>query len=219
MNAGEAVEIESSYGRVVAGGSMIEAIGCAAAIVLAIIGLSGILQPYMTAVAVIAIGASLLFEGGTVGARFSRLLATRAAGTFGYAGFGGGMTAEFLAGAAGIILGLLALLGIAQAILPPVAVIVFGGALLIGSGPTARLSFMENAASGNYVEVREVAREAVCATSGAQVLTGLAAAILGILALVGFSAMILTLVALLCVGAAVVINGSAISGRILSLLS
>jgi hypothetical protein len=62
-------------------------------------------------------------------------------------------------------------------------------------------------------------REAVSASAGAQVLIGLAAGLLGILALVGFGPAILTLVALLCIGSAVVMNGTAISGRILSLVT
>ena len=90
--------------------------------------------------AVIGIGISLLCEGGTVGARFSRLLANATGKEANYANLGGGLTAEFMAGATGIVLGLLSLLGVVPTVLPAVAVIVFGGALLLGSGAAARLS-------------------------------------------------------------------------------
>ena len=52
---------------------------------------------------------------------------------------GGGFTAEFVGGAAGIVLGILALVGIAPEILCSVAVLVFGGTLLFGSGMTGML--------------------------------------------------------------------------------
>jgi len=205
--------------KIVAGGAMVEGIGSIAAIILTILGLAHVLPADLAAIAVIGIGISLVFEGGTVGARFSRLLANASGRTASYADLGGGMTAEFMAGAAGIVLGLLALLGIASAILTPVAAIVFGGALLLGSGAAARLSYLEIINGREQESVEEVAREAVTATAGAQVLTGLAAALLGILALVGFSPAILTLVALLCTATAVLMNGTAISGRILNLVA
>ncbi|HEX5400610.1 MAG TPA: hypothetical protein VFY06_16305 [Verrucomicrobiae bacterium] len=205
--------------KIVAGGALFEGIGSAAAIVLTILGLAKLLPADLTAVAVIGIGISLLFEGGTVGARFSRLLANTSGNTANYSNLGGGLTAEFMAGATGIVLGLLSLLGVAPTVLPPVAVMVFGGAMLLGSGAAARLSYLEITSSQPQAGVEQVAHEAVSATVGAQVLTGMAAVILGILALVGISPVILTLVALLCLGTAVLINGSAISSRILNLVA
>jgi hypothetical protein len=204
--------------RIVAGGSMIEAIGSVAAVVLTILGLSGIFPADLTAIAVIGIGISLLFEGGMVGARFSRLLAASDGKATGLSNLGGGMTGEFMAGAAGVVLGLLALLGIAPTVLPPVAAIVFGGALLVGSGVGARLSYLEVTNGRSQPGAEAVAREAVSATAGAQVLTGLAAALLGILALVGYTPMVLTLVALLITGTVLVLSGTAVSGRILHLV-
>ncbi|HUA38877.1 MAG TPA: hypothetical protein VMA35_10845 [Candidatus Sulfopaludibacter sp.] len=198
---------------------MIEGVGSIAAIILTILGLARVLPTDLSAVAVIGIGISLLFEGGTVGARFSRLLASAGGRVTNVMDLGGGMTAEFMAGAAGVVLGLLALLGIAPTILPPVAAIVFGGALLLGSGAAARLSYMEITNGRSQEGIDEVAREAVAAAAGAQVLTGLAAGLLGILALVGFYPLVLTLVALLCTATAVLMSGTAISRRILSLVA
>jgi len=205
--------------KIIAGGSMLEGVGGLAAIILAILGLSGILPTDLMAVGVIGIGVSLLFEGGAVGARFSRLVANTGKIVGAPSELGGGMTAEFLAGAAGVVLGLLALLHIAPAILPPVAAIVFGGALLLGSGAAARLSYLEATNGSTPDGIDEVLREAVSASAGAQVLTGVAAALLGILALVGFNPTVLTLVAVLCLGTAVVLNATAVSGRILRLVS
>jgi hypothetical protein len=204
------------YKRVVAGGSMMEALGGLGAVVLTILGLARVYPIDMAAISVIAIGASLLFDGGAIGARFSRLLAATGSDAIGTAELGGGITAEFLGGAAGIVLGLLSLLGMAPVTLCPVAAIVFGGALLLGSGATARLNVLEITAHTTHARAEAIVREAVTAAAGAQVLTGLAAILLGILALVGFNPSVMTLVALLCLGASVVLSGSAISGRVLS---
>src|SRR5262249_38607547 len=66
-------------------------VGGAATIVLAILGLIGILPVPLASVAVIAIGLSLLVGGGTVATQYSRLLARTEPG---YAAqvVGGGMT-------------------------------------------------------------------------------------------------------------------------------
>src|SRR5262245_51107344 len=60
-----------------------EAIGAAAAVVLAIIGLAGALPIAMMSIATIVLGAAILLDAGAVGARHYRLLseATHAEGT------------------------------------------------------------------------------------------------------------------------------------------
>ncbi|MDC0740340.1 hypothetical protein [Polyangium mundeleinium] len=49
--------------QVVTAGSLVEALGGVAAVVLAVLGLAGIARQTMIAVAIIAIGAALLFAG------------------------------------------------------------------------------------------------------------------------------------------------------------
>ena len=88
------------------------------------------------------------------------------------------MSAEFVGGATGITLGLLALLAVAPVTLTSVAVIVFGGALLLGSGANWRVS--SALSGGDTQRGEEMARQAVNAASGAQVLVALGSAVLGI---------------------------------------
>ncbi len=64
----------------------------------------------------------------------------------------------------------------------------------------------------------QVAREAVAAASGVQLLTGMAGVILGILAVCLVSPLILTLVAMLSLGCGILLNGAAISGKMLTLM-
>jgi hypothetical protein len=106
--------------KVVAGGSITEALCGAAVVVLAIIGLAGTFPGYLASIATIAFGVALLAQGSALAARHTRLLhealphewETRAE-------LGGGMGAEFLAGGAGVVLGILGLLGIGTAVLVP----------------------------------------------------------------------------------------------------
>jgi hypothetical protein len=61
------------------------------------------------------------------------------------------------------------------------------------------------------------ATETLAMTAGAHVLVGVASIALGILALVGMTSMTLVLLALLSLGAAAVIQGSALGGTLLAI--
>lgn len=203
--------------RVVAGGSITEALAGLAAAALAIIALAGILPGYLAAIATIAVGVALLAQGGAVAARWSRLVAE----TPGYqwdprTELGSGMSAEILGGAAGIVLGILALVGIAPYILIPVALLAFGGAMLVGSGATADLGMMRGVDASSRLE--RATREVTVAASGTQMLIGIAAIVLGILALIGIDPLTLSLVGLLATGASILFSGSAVSSRMLGIL-
>jgi len=203
-------EEKEKTAEVVFGGSMAEAVVGAAAVVLAILGLANIWPGYMASIATIAIGAALLFQGAAVASRYSDL-----ARRTGASDIGGGVTAEILGGATGIALGVLALLGIMPATLTPVAIIVFGGALLIGSAATSRLNALDTSRMSE--RAREVSRSAIEMASGTEVLIGIAAIVLGILALLGMAPRTLVLIGLLALGATVLFSGSAISSRMVNI--
>lgn len=189
--------------------SAVEAIGGAAAVVLGILGLAQVSPMYLAAIATIVVGVALWFEGAAIVARYSRIVAAEArSGTLVEAPTTSGMSAEFLGGAAGTVLGILALLGVASAVLTSIAVIVYGAALLFGSGAQARMSTVTLDAFGAS-PANQVVREAAAASSGAQLLVGIGASVLGILALVGFRPEILILAALLTVGASLALSGAA----------
>jgi hypothetical protein len=201
---------------VVTGGSIAEAIGGVAAVVLAILGLVGLLSQEMAAIAAIAIGAALVLEGLAIAARFSDLVSRAGKSLSDTAKLGGGIGAEFLGGVAGGVLGLLAVLGISPITLTAIALIVFGASLLLSSGVTYRLDLQASKLGQTTLSGAQVL--AAIAASGVQVLVGVAAVALGIVALVNISPMILTLAGLLCVGASVVISGSTVSANIASVM-
>lgn len=169
-----------------AGGSMMEAIGAIATMALAIVGLAGVLVPTMSAIATIVVGAAFLLEGGSFGAAQFSSRATE------FESASSSVGATFLGGVAGIVLGILALLGISAQTLLSVALIVYGATFLL-SGMAQAGSF--------------------ATTAGGNTLVGLGAAVLGILAVVGLSPTVLVLVGLLALGAGALFSGSAHSVR------
>jgi hypothetical protein len=215
----ERVHEEERSAEFVAGGSLTEAIAGLGAVVLAIVALAGLFPAYLGPIAAIVLGVALLFEGGSIAARYSRLLGEVVASHRVASELGGGMSAELLGGAGGIVLGILALLGLAPDVLMSVVAIVFGGALLLGSSATWSLNHLivEHWYAGHET-ARRVARSMVSAAAGAQVLVGIGAVVLGIVALVGMHPMMLSLIAILAVGASVALSGSAVSGKMFSML-
>jgi hypothetical protein len=206
-------------------GSITEAAGGIAVVVLSIIGLARADNGFLMAIAAIVLGVAILAQGGTVAAEFSKLLSSIGAATPGPATTGtatmgaggvefGGMTMEFLAGGAAIVLGVLALIGIHTDILVAAAVITAGGALILSAGSLQRMSDVQMQAAGLPELTRKLSQAAFSSTSGAQALAGIAAVVLGILALSAVSAGALTLVGLLVLGAAVAVSGAALTGRI-----
>jgi len=202
--------------EILTAGSVIEVVGGAGAVVLTILALSGIYPFNLGAISVIAVGAALLFAGGAVASRYSKIVNAVGRERTQEAELGGGTGAEFIGGAAGVVLGILALIDIAPITLMAISVIVFGGVFLLSSGTISTIEHFIEAT--RFERTGHLARNVVMSAAGVQALAGVGAAILGILALVGISPLTLCLVALLGLGASIVISGSALSGRLASAL-
>jgi hypothetical protein len=122
---------------------------------------------------------------------------------------------------AGVVLGILALVGLAPATLVATAMLVFGVALVLGSGLTSRLNHLEYSVREEAGKTERLARPARFVNrvaTGFQFLIGLGATVLGILALLGFASAILVMISVLIVGLAAFLSGTAISSRIMHLL-
>lgn len=200
-------------------GSIGEALGGVGAAAVAIIALAGVKPEILLGVAIIAAGAALILEGGAIASRFTTLLHETSDSKVETTEISGGVTGEFIGGVTGVVLGILMLLNIYPLILASISVIVFGGTLLIGSGTTSRMNslVMEHNQSSQFT--RKVTREAVEAAAGVQILIGIGAVVLGILGLTGIDPLILSLVGVLSIGAADLISGSAVSGRLMGVFS
>lgn len=202
--------------KVIGSGSMVESLVGAGALALAILGLANIFPFWMATIATIAVGAAFLIEGIAISSRMADLMESDKAGQFDVAEVGGGISAEFLAGLAGITLGILALLGVLPTTLMAIAVIVFGGALIMGSGTTSRLNYL-SATRFTTDNAKIMAKEAVNAAAGLQIVAGVGAVVLGILALVDQPRFEFVLIGLLVTSASRFFSGSALGGRLLGM--
>lgn len=196
-----------------------EAVAAVAIIVLTILGLVNVVPGTMMGVAVIVVGAAILLQGAQTVGEYSRV-AVESGGAVAANGAGGGITLDFLAGGAGIVLGILSLFAHAEQF-APAALIVFGGTLLLSGGiagvsasPTSR---PEAEASPSERAMAAITRETSAIAAGAQVLVGIAAIVLGILALALVQPAILTLVGLLVVGGAFLMRSATVDGAALAL--
>lgn len=206
-------------------GGLADAIGGAATIILAIVALSGVGQSLLAAIATVVFGAALLIQGGTMLTEFTKVMAPpSAASTAEEVVGGGGLSALFLVGAAGIVLGVLALVGISAQTLTAAAVIAFGGALLLSSNSVWRLyrakraSYYPAGAAGTLSGAEFLAGEMASGSAVLQALSGLAAITLGILAVTGTNPNVLILVGLLVLGATVLLTGSTLSGTVMGFM-
>ncbi|HEY1790422.1 MAG TPA: hypothetical protein VGJ73_19905 [Verrucomicrobiae bacterium] len=195
MNASESTHpLHRLLPETLAGGSVTEGIGALSTIVLAILGLAGIFSNIVASIATIVIGAVFLADS---------MLARAAVNTLNahgmQSGIGGGMTAGFFAGLAGIVLGILSFFRPVPDMFVAVAVLVFGSALLLSGGTLARLNWpLNNPQDAN----------AAWAAGSGSVFMGLAVTVLGILAVIGLVPMTLALVGLLCLGTGAFFTGS-----------
>lgn len=192
-----------------------ESVGAIAIIVLAVIGLAGTAADAMLAIATIVIGAAILMQGANTASEYAELFAAEEAGLVKPAAVGGGITLEFLAGGAGVVLGILALLTPATLALSAAAVVVFGGTLLLSAGATARASSLHSEGMGTSIVAQSMMRQAAGVSAGAQIMIGVGAVVLGILALVGLHAVILALVGELAIGTSLLMSSAGNSLAIL----
>jgi len=185
-----------------------------AIIVLAILGLVDVVPTAMLGIATIVVGAALLLRGTKMAAEYSQLLAEEG-GTDALPTVGGGITLEFLAGGAGIVLGILSLFS-NTAELAPAALIVFGGTLLLGGGVAVRIGVPPEATTAASAAAAMV-RQSAAVTAGAQALIGIAAIVLGILSFASTAhGDVLNLVGLLVVGTGLLMTGAASVGAAVS---
>lgn len=172
-------------------------------IVVSIIALAGVSAQPLAAIAAIVIGGGMMAQAFNSAAEHLKTARTgsaaEGAANARRAELGTEILVDGLCGFAGIVLGILSLVGVGTARLLPAALIVYGGELLVGGFASA----------GNL---------GAFASAGVEVLIGLAAAVLGILGVVMAGTPILVLVGFLVVGVALVLVSATCSGAVLQLL-
>ncbi len=212
-------------GQSAAYGGLIDAIGGVATIVLAICGLAGINPPMFTAIATIVFGVALMIQGGAILSDYAQMIfPTGATVTTTEEFSGNSLSVVFLVGAAGIVLGVLGVLGIHANVLSPIAMIAFGTALALSSNSVRDLYTMRRAASGGETQSQfmggeVLASEMASGSAGVQALGGLAAIVLGVIAVAGNAHdLTINLAALIVVGGTLVLTGSSLSTTVLGFM-
>jgi hypothetical protein len=198
-------------------GGFVDAVGGIATVVLAIIGLAGVKPDIMVSIATVVFGAALLIQGGAMLTEFALIDAPES----GAPATGGGISALFLVGFGGIVLGILALLGVFAPVLTSVSAIAFGAALVISSTAVWQLltsRSIEARFQARSPMLRVMASEVAAGSAGLQAMAGLAVIVLGILAVAGVFTANLTLIAFLVAGAAIVLTGSTLSGTMMGFM-
>lgn len=187
-------------------GSGFELFAATLALVLAVLGLAGLAPVQMAAMGLIGVGFALLAQGGTLATRWRTATHIPATERTERVGIG----TEMVGGFAGIVIGVLAVIGVSPLVLLPAGALVLGASLLLG-GPAQPALAEDDARSDRRWHVT---RDAVRASGGVMVMAGVAALVLGILAFAGGPVVTLSLVAVLCVAAGLITAGGALIARI-----
>jgi hypothetical protein len=177
-------------------GLLTEGAAGVAVIVLAVVALAGVSAHALASIAAIVIGGGLMVQAMNSAAEQIRPTAVATTGVaVQRTELSGDVLVDCLCGVAGIVLGILALVGAGSAALLSAALIVYGGALLVGGAASARMP-------------------GLMAPSGMEMLIGLAAIVLGIVSVLMAGAGILVLVGFLTVGAAMLLVSAAFSNAV-----
>jgi hypothetical protein len=193
-----------------------ETIGGLALIVLSILALAQIDPETLNAVATIVAAVALI----VISAGLSAALNRAASGTPGIRTLGtndmtSGLSGGVLGGVVAIVLGILALIGIAPATLIAVALVVFGGAVLIDFVASVQMRSLGMLSSDSPPGSVALAVSAASISNTASIAVAVALVVLGILGLVGAGGAALSAVALLTLGAYLFLEGSAVVARMM----
>ncbi len=203
----------------VVAGATIGSIWGLGVVVLAILGLSGLMPVNMFAVAGIVLGFAFLTLGG-VGATWTRMFGfterdTRRDRTM----FSSGVGAVSIAGIAAILLSILNLVFFANARFGAVAVLLLGVGLLCHSGVMRLVSRFTYYGVEGRRPTGPFAINAMSLAPLRDLVVGLGSMILGILAILNVAPVVLGLVASLVIGAALTLTVSTICGATLETLT
>ncbi len=189
-----------------------------ATIVLAVIALAGTAATALASIVTIVIGVGLMAQAFNSAAERSKAILASSVSTAQSAEVGGEVMVYASTGITGIVLGILALVGINAAHLVPAALIVFGGALLL-SGAIEMVPRTVPVASPTGGPVQIVSYPGSAATGGLEIMVGIAAIVLGILALIFMSSWVLVLVGFIAIGAAMLMVSATFSGAVTRLFT
>jgi hypothetical protein len=198
---GKIPEREQKPIAMAAGGSAIESFVGLGVAALAILALLGVLPLLLLKIATIALGVALIIESSAIFGRVSFVLREMGETQREKGIFMGGMTIESAGGIGGVALGVLALVGLRDALLP-IALIAMGGATVFAAGTISMINSIVAQLRGKSQSVQNIAHVLAVASADIRIVAGLGAVALGILALCHIDPLALTLIGGLSLGTA-----------------
>jgi hypothetical protein len=207
---------EELFGRVATrdmGLTLDETVGGLALIVLGILALAGVYPALLTSIAAIVAGVAMVFMSLALNREFATALSASGRGVV--ASEAGGVGAGTIAGIAGIVLGILAILDVARPTLIAVALIVFGAAVFLDFIIAANTRALRMTAGTASAESSRLVLSAAAGSEMASILFAIALVVLGILALSSVQREILIAVAFLSFGGYMFLKGTAAVGGML----
>lgn len=207
---------EELFGRVATrdmGLTVDETVGGLALIVLGILALAGVYPALLTSIAAIVAGVAVVFMSLSLNREFTNALSVSGRGLM--ASEASGVGAGTIAGIAGIVLGILAILDVARPTLVAVALMVFGAAVFLHFIMATQTRALRMTAGAVPSESSRVALSAAAGSEMGSVLFAIALVVLGILALTGVRSEILIAVAFLSFGGYMFIKGTETVGHML----
>jgi hypothetical protein len=216
------LEVETS-------GAAAEAFGGIAVVVLCVVALFGFEEWHLASIAGIVFGVAALAQGTAIATEYRDLYALLDQAGTGNVELGTGMTMEILVGGSAIALGALALIGTAPDILLPSLVIAGAASLILSAKSVQRLNNLQLPDTIRARSAHPTARTATLIVAIIQVLAGIGAGALGIVALTylptpkpepaaGTTSLTFTLVGLLVLGCSIALSGSSLVGRFVQML-
>ena len=192
--------------------------GGIALIVLSILALAKMEPMLLDAIAVILAGIALLIEDGSLSSTYAGALSYAPAYGRQSSTAPDGVNAGTLAGISGIVLGILAILGIAPVTLTAVAIIIFGAAVLFDFAARAQIMALRMVNRESSEQSAKLALAAASSSNTSAMLVGVALITLGILALAGLTTILIT-VALLGLGAYLFLNNAGVAASLFGMAS
>jgi hypothetical protein len=202
-------------GSAIGGGFALETICGIGAVLLAVLGLVGVMPSLFARIATIAVGVGLIAEWAAMSARYARIVAELKPAHLADIDFGA--SAEFVGGFVGVVLGILTVLGVAPLALICCSLMVFGSAMIVGSNGTRNFRRVLAADSEDTNgRIPMTAFQSVGLEAGTRILIGAGVLALGILGLVESGTPVgasFVEVGLVSSGFAIFLSGTAIAVR------
>jgi hypothetical protein len=204
------------------GGGMTLAVGglpaALALVVLGILALARIAPLTLVSIAVIVAGLLLVIDSAALTQQIAGALNAKSGHNLNAAELPNGLNAGVLGGISGIVLGILAILGIATQTLIAVAAIVFGAAVLFDFTARAQAHALRMTTHETPEQSAKLALAAASSTNTAALFAGVGLITLGILALAGIADEVLIAVAFLGLGAYFLLAEASEAGRLLGFI-